>query len=284
MTRESVTVALNGDGGDESFAGYERYLGNYLAERLQSTPGAAWAARTLSQVIPDSIDPRSRMRQARRFLSVASQPMAQRYPRWLTFFQDEAKTRLYSPGFTDDLKGIPDEHGDGRANGWLSSLFTELPRLDPIDAAMAVDIVSYLPYDLLVKVDITSMANSLEARSPFLDHEVMEFAARLPIEIKVRGRRLKYFLKRAFADLLPEENIKRRKMGFGVPVGQWFRGPLKELLCDALFSQRSSTQQYFRDSEIKRLVGEHLESRADYSFQLWNLLMLELWHREFIDH
>jgi asparagine synthase (glutamine-hydrolysing) len=147
---------------------------------------------------------------------------------------------------------------------------------------MAVDIVSYLPYDLLVKVDITSMANSLEARSPFLDHEIMEFAARLPIEIKVRGRRLKYFLKHAFADLLPPENIKRPKMGFGVPVGQWFRGPLKDLLCDALFSRSSSTREYFRDSEIKRLVGDHLESRADFSFQLWNLLMLELWHREFI--
>jgi asparagine synthase (glutamine-hydrolysing) len=126
------------------------------------------------------------------------------------------------------------------------------------------------------------MANSLEARSPFLDHEVMEFAARLPIGIKVRGRRLKSFLKSAFADLLPQENVKRRKMGFGVPVGQWFRGPLKDLLCDALLSRCSSTGEYFRDSEIKRLVGEHLASRADYSFQLWNLLMLELWHREFI--
>jgi asparagine synthase (glutamine-hydrolysing) len=282
MTRESVTVALNGDGGDESFAGYERYLGNYLAERLQSTPGAAWAARTLSQVIPDSIDPKSPMRRARRFLSVAAQPMARRYPRWLTFFQDEAKAHLYNPDFTAALEGISNGGGDGQVDGWLSSLIAGLPKLDPIDAAMAVDIVSYLPYDLLVKVDITSMANSLEARSPFLDHEIMEFAARLPIEIKVRGRRLKYFLKHAFADLLPPENIKRPKMGFGVPVGQWFRGPLKDLLCDALFSRSSSTREYFRDSEIKRLVGDHLESRADFSFQLWNLLMLELWHREFI--
>jgi asparagine synthase (glutamine-hydrolysing) len=147
---------------------------------------------------------------------------------------------------------------------------------------MASDVASYLPYDLLVKVDITSMANSLEARSPFLDHEVMEFAARLPAGIKFRRGRLKSLLKRAFADLLPPENVNRRKMGFGVPVGQWFRGPLRDLLCDALISPSSLGRGYFREPEVRRLVDEHLGRRADHSFQLWNLLMLELWHREFI--
>jgi len=292
MTRRHVTVALNGDGGDESFAGYERYLANHLAERMRSVPGAAVAARALSRVIPDSIDPKSRARRARRFLAVASQPMAERYPRWLKTFQDEAKTRLYGPEFIGLLKG----HGDVLLSvaaevmkcGASSSLAlcdgatpTQLP-LHPIDAAMAVDVASYLPYDLLVKVDVASMANSLEARSPFLDHEAMEFAARLPVEIKFRGGRLKSLLKRAFADLLPPENVNRRKMGFGVPVGQWFRGPLRDLLRDALLSPRSLERGYFRESEVRRLVDEHLERRADHSFQLWNLLMLELWHREFI--
>ena len=283
MTRRHVTVALNGDGGDESFAGYERYLANYLAERMQSVPGVAMAARALGRVIPDSINPKSRVRQARRFLAVASRPMAERYPRWLKMFQDEAKPRLYSPEFSGLLNGHADESLKsllaGRSRGSPAS---DLP-LDPVDAAMAIDVASYLPYDLLVKVDITSMANGLEARSPFLDHEVMEFAARLPVEIKFRGRRLKHLLKRAFADLLPPENVNRRKMGFGVPVGQWFRGPLGELLQDALLSHQSRARGYFRESEVKRLVVEHLESRADHSFQLWNLLMLELWHREFLE-
>ncbi len=278
MTRQHVTVALNGDGGDESFAGYERYLGNHIAERLQSAPGVALAAGALSRLIPDSINPKSRTRQARRFLSVASRPMPERYARWLTFFHDEAKPQLYSSEFTAQL--------NGRRDGWLRSLFDELPKnlpaFSPFDAAMAVDVMSYLPYDLLVKVDITSMANSLEARSPFLDHEVMEFAAALPVEIKVRNRQLKYLLKRAFADLLPPENVNRRKMGFGVPVGQWFRGPLRELLRDALLSEQSLKRGYFRETEVRRLVDLHLESRADHSFQLWNLLMLELWHREFV--
>jgi asparagine synthase (glutamine-hydrolysing) len=278
MTRRHVTVALNGDGGDESFAGYERYLANHLAERMRSIPGAAMAARALCRVIPDSIDPKSRARRAHRFLAVASRPMAERYQRWLKTFQDEAKPRLYSPEFSGLLNG----HGDGS----LRALFDVATPLHspshPIDAAMAVDVASYLPYDLLVKVDITSMANSLEARSPFLDHEVMEFAARLPAEIKFRGGRLKSLLKRAFADLLPQENVNRRKMGFGVPVGQWFRGPLRNLLRDALLSPRSLNRGYFRGPEVRRLVDEHLELRADHSFQLWNLLMLELWHLEFI--
>jgi asparagine synthase (glutamine-hydrolysing) len=294
MTRSHVTVALNGDGGDESFAGYERYLANYLAERMRSVPGAAAAARALSLVIPDSIDPKSRARRARRFLAVASQPMAERYPRWLKIFQDEAKPRLYSPGFSSLLNGHGGSPSDvaevmGRLASCLLALCDDatgaskqLARRHPVDAAMAIDVASYLPYDLLVKVDITSMANSLEARSPFLDHEVMEFAARAPVDIKFRGGRLKSLLKRAFADLLPPENVNRRKMGFGVPVGQWFRGPLRDLLRDALLSPRSLKRGYFREPEIRRLVDEHLERRADHSFQLWNLLMLELWHREFV--
>ena len=294
MTRRHVTVALDGDGGDESFAGYERYLANYLAERMQSVPGVATVARALGRVIPDSINPKSRVRQARRFLTVASRPMDERYPRWLKMFQDEAKPRLYSPEFSGMLNG----HDGGSLIAVIGRLASCLlapaatpqsagnqlaPRspLHPIDAAMAIDVVSYLPYDLLVKVDITSMANGLEARSPFLDHEVMEFAARLPVEIKCRGGRLKSLLKRAFADLLPPENVNRRKMGFGVPVGQWFRGPMRDLLRDALLSPRSLERGYFHEEEVRRLVNEHLERRADHSFQLWNLLILELWSREF---
>jgi asparagine synthase (glutamine-hydrolysing) len=273
MTRRHVTVALNGDGGDESFAGYERYLANYLAERMRSIPGAALASRSLSRIIsgrPFSIDPKSRAHRARRFLAAAWRPMPERYTQWLKIFQDEAKLRLYSPEFSGLLNGQGGEFIPGR-----------LPT-HPVDAAMASDVASYLPYDLLVKVDIASMANSLEARSPFLDHEVMEFAARLPVEIKFRGGRLKSLLKRAFADLLPPENVNRRKMGFGVPVGQWFRGPLRDTLCDSLFSSNALGRLFFREREVRRVVDEHLGRRADHSFQLWTLLMVELWHHEFI--
>ena len=111
----------------------------------------------------------------------------------------------------------------------------------------------------------------------------MEFAARLPVSLKLRGRTSKHLLKQTFADLLPPENVHRRKMGFGVPVGEWFRGPLCPLLEDALLSEQALKRGYFQPPAVRRLVTEHLERRADYSFSLWNLLMLELWHREFID-
>ncbi len=275
MTRSSVTVALNGDGGDESFAGYDRYLGNRIAERLHSIPGVMAPARALSRVLPDSIDPRNRLRQAKRFLSVAASPMSRRYGRWVSYFSEETKQYLYSRDFVSRLNG-------GSRAGWIESLFSQSPGLDPVDAAMSVDVRSYLPFDLLVKVDITSMANSLEARSPFLDHEVMELAARLPAKMKLHGCDSKFILKRAFSDMLPPENVNRRKMGFGVPVGEWFRGPLRPLLEDALLTKAAVSRGYFQAPFLERLVRDHIDRRADHGFPLWSLLMLELWHREFL--
>lgn len=164
----------------------------------------------------------------------------------------------------------------------MAGLFRNAKWSDPVDVAMAVDVASYLPYDLLVKVDIASMASSLEARSPFLDHEVMEFAARLPASLKLRGRTSKYLLRKAFVELLPNENVARRKMGFGVPVGEWFRGELKELLRDSLLSEEAGRRGYFDQKVVGEMVEEHQERRADHSAQLWSLLMLEMWHREFV--
>jgi asparagine synthase (glutamine-hydrolysing) len=267
---------LNGDGGDESFAGYERYLANRVAEQFQRLPGSRAAAHALSRLLPDSLNRQSRLRQARRFFGVAALPMIQRYSHWLTFFARDAKQQLYGEALRPQLNG-------DRPHAWLSGLFAEASGLDPVDAAMAVDVLSYLPYDLLVKVDITSMANSLEARSPFLDHEVMELAACLPVRMKLNGSTSKYLLKRAFADILPRENSTRRKMGFGVPVGRWFRGPLRDLVCDSLLSHRGLGRGYFQPAALKDLVRQHMEGRADHTMQLWCLLMLELWHGEFLD-
>jgi asparagine synthase (glutamine-hydrolysing) len=132
-------------------------------------------------------------------------------------------------------------------------------------------------------MDIATMANSLEARSPFLDHHVMEFAARLPAHFKLRGMTLKYLLKKALRPLLPADNLRRRKQGFGVPVGDWFRGALKEWLYDTVLSRRAEQRGYFNASSLKQMVDDHMQRREDYTYQLWALLMLELWHREFVD-
>jgi asparagine synthase (glutamine-hydrolysing) len=274
LTRSAVTVALTGDGGDENFAGYERYLANRLAERFACNRTGAWTAARLGKVLPDSINPRNPFRRAKRFLSVAFENMPDRYGKWVGFFTPPAKALLYNPAFARITSG---------SGSWMTALWDSTVELNPIDAAMAVDIKSYLPYDLLVKIDIASMANSLETRCPFLDHEVLKFAASLPANLKQRGFQTKYLLKRTFANLLPRDNLVRRKMGFGIPVAHWFRRTLRPLLEDGLLSMRSVQRQYFRSDQVRKMVDEHVHSRADHSFLLWNLLMLELWHREFVD-
>lgn len=134
----------------------------------------------------------------------------------------------------------------------------------------------------MVKVDIVSMANSLEARSPFLDHKLMEFAAKLPAGYKIKNGVKKYILKKAIKGLVPRENIYRKKMGFGLPVGKWFRHDLKSFITDILLSDQSLNREYFKPEVIRRIVQDHTQGRKDYSFQLWSLLMLELWHIRFM--
>ena len=152
-----------------------------------------------------------------------------------------------------------------------------------MDRTLAADVNSYLPYDLLVKMDIATMANSLEARSPLLDHKVMEFAARLPARLKVRGRALKYLLKRYAGTLLPAAALDRRKMGFGVPVGDWLRADLKPLADDALLGGRAAARGYLRPEGVRQLVAEHQAGQQDHTYRLWALLWLELWFREVVD-
>jgi len=277
VTRRSVTVALNGDGGDESFAGYNRYFANLVAERLSRVPGARNAMVLLQMLLPDSSNQKNRLRYIHRFLGAVAGSTPERYQEWVGIFSQRQKQGLLGGDFRPD-------GAEENTDQLLRHLFAASRQLHPIDAAMAVDVASYLPYDLLAKVDITSMANSLEARSPFLDHEVMEFAARLPIHFKRRRRISKYLVKRAFADLLPRENLRRGKMGFGVPVGEWFRGSLREFLQDMILSERSRQRGYFNPQAVQALLENHVARKADHGTQLWALLMLEMWHREFLDN
>jgi len=280
LTREHVKVALNGDGGDECFAGYERYAGGLAADRYGRIPAAVrrLAIEPLSRLIPAGGSRRSRLRQARRFLEVAGKPAPERYLRWIGYVRTGEKAALYSADFQEQLAGH-------RAESWLLEMWEQLTAagLGPLDRMLALDVQSYLPYDLLVKMDIATMANSLEARSPFLDHEVMEFCARLPASYKLRGMRLKHLLKKAGAGLLPPETLARRKMGFGVPVGNWMRRELRSWTEDLLLSPRALKRGYFEPDALRHLVDAHLEGREDRSFQLWALVWLELWHLEFMD-
>ena len=277
-TRKHVTVALNGDGGDESFAGYERYAAMRLAERYHRIPAVLRESvvRQAIELMPSSETKRSRIRDVKRFIQSASLPKVERYLRWVSVFDTQAKQDLYTENFTRQTQG------DSPA-ALLDPWFARANGSGIVDAALLTDIMTYLPNDLLVKVDIATMANSLEARSPFLDHHVIEFAASLPEKYKMRGLTSKYLLKRILRKLLPAENLGRRKMGFGVPIGHWFRGQLQPFLRETLLAETSLNRGLFRPEAVKRLVELHTRGERDYSHQLWTLLMLELWFQRFID-
>jgi asparagine synthase (glutamine-hydrolysing) len=278
MTREYVKVALNGDGGDESFAGYERYLADKLAGYYRLVPRLIREKmiRKVVDALPYSTNRRNFFRRLKRFVRGISEIPERRYVRWICFFDNEMKDDLYTSSFKEQVRNIDSvnltvkwyEKADGKT-------FT--------DKTLFVDVMSYLPEDLLVKVDIASMANSLEARSPFLDHELMEFAASLPSNLKLRGLETKYLLKHNISKYLPQEILQRKKMGFGVPLDVWFRKELKEMAYDVLLDKKCTERGYFEREAIQRMLDEHVSEKYDHSYRIWALLFLELWHKMFID-
>jgi asparagine synthase (glutamine-hydrolysing) len=276
LARESVTVALGGDGGDEAFLGYDRYRALRLTGWLSRLPPGLRRLVAAGGALLPAVGAKSRAHRLRRLVENAAQPAVQRYGAWMAIFSDAQKQNLYAPEFTQAVAGI-----DPMA--LLERAFAETDTADLAEAAAAADVNLYLPGDLLVKMDLASMAHSLEVRSPFLDHRVMEFAATLPPGLKLTTLTQKYLLRRIMTGVLPEPILRRRKMGFGVPLDHWFRGELRELVRDVLLGPRAATRGYFRASAVAQLVGEHEAGRADHHARLWSLLMLELWHRTFID-
>jgi asparagine synthase (glutamine-hydrolysing) len=277
-TRRHVTVALNGDGGDECFAGYERYAAMKLAGKYRSVPGLLREGLIKNAValVPTSETRRSRARDLKRFLDAASLPTVERYMRWISVLDTTAKDDLYTADFRREMQGH-------EASDFVAPWFAHANGAGIVDASLLADTMTYLPNDLLVKVDIASMAVSLEARSPFLDHHVIEFAASLPENLKLRGLTTKYLLKRVLAKLLPAENLQRRKMGFGVPIGHWLRGEMQPFLRETLLSEKALGRGFFKPEAVTRMVELHTRGERDYAHQLWTLLMLELWFQRFID-
>ncbi len=277
-TRKYVTVALNGDGGDESFAGYERHAAMRLAELYRKFPAFARKlfVETPINLIPTDEIKKSRVRDVQRFLKAASLPTTERYFRWMSTFDRNAKKELYTKEFTQTV-------AEQNPSNFLDVWFEQANGAGIVDTTLLTDQMTYLPNDLLVKVDIATMANSLEGRSPFLDHNVIEFAASLPENIKMKRIETKSLLKKVAAKLVPPEVVYRRKMGFGVPVGDWFRGNMKSFVRERLLSEKSLNRGIAKPEAIRRFVDEHTNSERDHTFQIWTLLMLELWFQRFID-
>lgn len=275
ISRRQVTVALNGDAGDELFAGYDRYRAYSLAGRMGRFPGAAPLARPLARLLAGA--PRDSVRdRARRFAESFGLTGPARYLRYIAYFGEEEKARLYAPRFREAA-------GAFDAPGQIRRLYEACRMDDETARLLFTDLHSYLPGDLLVKVDIATMAVSLEARSPFLDHRVVEFAAALPTRWKLRGGEGKRILRDACADLLPGEILRRGKRGFGVPISRWFRTDLRGYLREILLDPSSLGRGYFDPARVRELVDHHQRGFRDHSYRLWALLALELWHREFID-
>jgi asparagine synthase (glutamine-hydrolysing) len=259
QARRHVTVALGGDGGDEAFAGYERYIAHGLAGRVPG--GVARAGAGALRALPRARrEPRSPLFRAARLLDVAAAPVADRYTRLMEVFPLELRRELWAdPGAAREVRlDVP-------APG--------------ITGLQLLDLDTYLPGDLLLKADIASMAHSLELRSPFLDHEVIALGLALPGSLKTSGREAKVALRRAFAADLPAEVAGRGKTGFGVPLGRWFREDLRDAASDLLATDRG----WFRPEAVRRLLSAHRSGRADHGHRLWCLLMLELWVREHVE-
>jgi len=275
LTRQSVTVALTGDGGDELFAGYPRYRAIWLAgwfDRLPAVLRRLIAGRYW-QKLPAAVRQKSRRRRFKRFVEALNHTPARRYLEWIAIFNEVRRGELYTDDFVASLpEADPLE--------FLAAALRRGRRNDPISAVSLADLTTYLPCDLMTKVDVASMAQGLECRQPFLDHRVVELAAQMPRRLKFRRGRGKRILLEAFADLLPKSIRRRPKMGFGVPLDIWFRNELREPAREILLDRQTLERGYFRREAVTRLLNEHEQGHFDHSSRLWALLILELWQRE----
>ncbi|MEV6868947.1 asparagine synthase (glutamine-hydrolyzing) [Streptosporangium subroseum] len=272
LSRRHVTVALTGDGGDECFGGYQRYALMNQARRIPVMPRALAAAFIRSGAfVTRRSDAGSLSRRFGRLMQFAGEHPSRRYAGLMSCFTSEQKSAIYSDALRDRLSEV-DSHR------LLERLFQNSSARSDLGRVLDVDTLTYLPGDLLVKVDITSMANSLEARSPFLDHHLMEWAARLPAELNVRGSQTKLLLKRAVAPWLPRELLHYPKQGFGVPLAAWLRGELRELAHDVLTDDTARGRGLFRPSAVQDLLRQHANG-VDHGSLLWALMQFELWHR-----
>lgn len=273
IARENVTVVLTGDGGDESFLGYERYLALRRLEGLQRLPAPlVRAMRAVLGALPSAVDRIQLLRRLRRAADGLGAARSRRYGAFVAYFDDRAKRELYGEALLPLLAASSLD----RLEPWLAAS-ASLPL-----AACWADAHTYLPDDLLVKVDIASMANSLECRSPFLDHELMAWAAQLPEAQRFPGSEPKGLLKRALEPHLPRELLYRKKMGFAAPIDGWIDGTLSARVDDALLAPQARARGLFRSEAIAALIRRHRAGERQ-GYRIWALLMLELWFRQWID-
>ncbi|HBB97723.1 MAG TPA: asparagine synthase (glutamine-hydrolyzing) [Blastocatellia bacterium] len=278
--RETLRVMLSGMGGDEVFAGYPRQLAMKIAGAFDPVPQLLRrpVMRALEYALPGGMPGKltAPLRNAKKFARSAALDFENRYLGYQTYFTDEAKQRLY----TGDLRT---EVGAVDAYAAHRRYFAHVKDAAPLNQLLYVDMKTFLPCLNLMTTDKTSMAANLEVRVPFLNKEMIEFAARMPASLKLKGLKRKYILKRAAEKLLPHDVVWRRKAGFGAPIRSWLRGALQPMVNDLLSEETIRRRGLFRFEEVKRIIGANLSGREDYNLQVFQLLNLELWMRAFID-
>jgi asparagine synthase (glutamine-hydrolysing) len=270
IARRHVTVVLSGDGGDELFGGYDRYLPHPRVAAFDRLPlpGRRAAAALAWPLLPHGA-------KGKNFLRHVALDANGRYLDSLTFFPADERAALYSA----DLRAA----AGLAAERQLAQHFARFQALPHDSRMMRFDFETYLPEDVLTKVDRMSMAHSIETRVPLLDNRVIDFAASLPSQFKIKSGRRKHVLKDALRRLLPDAILSRRKQGFGIPLGVWFRGGLTDLFSDVLDAPRTRQRGYFEPAAVRRLLTEHRAGERDHTLRLWQLLVFELWHRQHLD-
>jgi len=277
MARAHVKVILSGDGGDEIFAGYEHYQAQRLS-RLPAVARGAKAAGFITSRLPPGEQKKGAWNKLRRFTQAFDNNKDLRHLRWMMFLSDRLKENLYSDDLKTRLGGI-------RSIGQhepFGPIYERLKSFDRTTGELYLDLKTYLADDIMVKVDRMSMATSLEAREPLLDHKLVEFAFRLPGKLKLHGLTTKWIFKKTMERLLPKENIYRRKEGFSIPIKHWLRAELKDLMEDYLSEKRIASGGLFQYAAIRKMMDDHSSGKENYSHQLWALLVFELWRENYL--
>lgn len=273
MAREYVTVVLSGDGGDEVFGGYSRYLVDRKRRYFSFLPSGLRKAvlRQTARMLPAGAF-------GKNYLYNVSLDAMGRYIDSISQINTLNRESMYHDDFRSSL-------GESFALG--ENLFSDiaggLNSEDSVNRLLYLDSKTYLPGDIMTKVDRMSMANSLETRSPLLDHELIEFAGRIPSSLKIKGSATKYIFKKAMEGIVPREILYREKQGFGVPINEWINAQLRDRIVSELTDARTFERGYLKRASVERLVNEHASGRRDHSHLIWGLWMLELWHRKYID-
>ncbi|NQT83760.1 asparagine synthase (glutamine-hydrolyzing) [bacterium] len=280
LTRQYVKVSLGGDGGDELFAGYDRFLGNRLADFYSVLP--EWfrgeVMRRVAKAVPDSYGYKSLAQKIRWMNDMSFMSKGKRYAESMSFlrFTDGAKNRL----FTERAKSAV---GEPDSTEKVLAFFDAECVAELVDRMLYTDVMTRLPDHLLVILDRMSMAHSLEGRSPYVDYKVVEFAAAIPSRFKLKGRRLKYILRRVASRYLSRELITRRKQGFGFPLAEWMRNELSGFVRGLMKESRFVELGIFQEETVRRILDEHIGGKRDHNFRIWILINLEFWYRLFFE-